>query len=504
MSHRQFYAALLMALACAFSVAAQPPAQRPAAQATPTPVAAASKPLAFVNNQPVTLADLDPQLRTTVENVDKDVEEVRRRSLEAQIGQIILTAEARKRNVTVEQLVKGELGSKVTDPTEEEIKTIYEQNRNYFGSADLAQARPVIIQQVRNQRGQQLLDAYLVTLRKSYPVVMGTDVNAPNLGPVVVLATVAGQTIKASAINDDARLKRYIYEIRRQTFEAERAGVEIKINNLLLEAEARRRNTTPEALMKTEVSDKIRHPTEAEIAKFYEENKARLNGAQLATVHDDIAAFLEQPERERLEQALVERLRAGAQIRLMITEPEPLVEKISTDDDPVRGAADAPVTVIEFTDFQCPACGAIHPVLDDLLKTYAGRVRFVVRDFPLEQHAQARKAAEAANAANAQGKFFEYAALLFKNQSALDVASLKKYAADLGLDQARFNAALDGGTYAAEVQKDVTEGEEYGIDSTPTIFINGVRQRDLTPEGLRAALERALAQAGKQPARTTK
>ncbi|HEX8138833.1 MAG TPA: thioredoxin domain-containing protein [Pyrinomonadaceae bacterium] len=505
MSHRQFYAAVLLAVACALRVAAQPAAQRPAApapaQATP---AAASKPLAVVNNQQVTLADLDPQLRSTIENVDKDVEEVRRRSLDAQIGQIILTAEARKRNVTVEQLVKAELGSKVTDPTEAEIKTIYEQNRNYFGSADLAQARPVIVQQVRNQRGQKLLDDYLLTLRKSYPVVMGADVNAPNLGPAVVLATVAGQTIKASAINDDPRIKRYIYEIRRQTFEAERAGIEIKINNLLLEAEAKRRNTTPEALMKTEVTDKIRHPTEAEITKFYEENKARLNGAQLATVHDDIAAFLEQPERERLEQALVERLRAGAQIRLMITEPEPLVEKISTDDDPVRGAADAPVTVIEFTDFQCPACGAIHPVLDELLKTYAGRVRFVVRDFPLEQHPQARKAAEAANAANAQGKFFEYAALLFKNQSALDVASLKKYAADLGLDQARFNAALDNGTYAAEVQKDIDDGKEYDIDSTPTIFINGVRQRDLTPEGLRAALERALARAAKAPAPTTR
>jgi protein-disulfide isomerase len=509
MSHRNFYAALLAALACALSVAAQPPAQRPApgtgatAQTTPGP-ASASKPLAVVNNQQVTLADLDPQLRTTIENIDNDVAEVRRRSLDAQIGQIILTAEAKKRNVTVEQLVKSELGSKVTDPTEAEIKTIFDQNRNYFGSADLAQARPVIIQQVRNQRGQQLLDDYLIALRKTYPVVMGTDVNAPNLGPTVVLATVAGQTIKAAAVNDDPRLKRYIYEIRRQTFEAERAGVEVKINNLLLEAEAKRRNTTPEALIKTEVADKIRHPTEAEITKFYEENKARLNGAQLPTVHDDIAAFLEQPEREKLEQALVERLRAGAQVRLMITEPEPLVEKISTDDDPARGEASAAVTVIEFTDFQCPACGAIHPVLDELLKSYSTRVRFVVRDFPLEQHPLARKAAEAANAANAQGKFFEYAALLFKNQSALDVASLKKYAADLGLDQARFNAALDSGTYAAEVQKDVAEGEDYGIDSTPTIFINGVRQRDLTPEGLRAGIERALAQAGKPSARTTK
>lgn len=505
MNYRNFYAAPLVALACILSVAAQSPAQKPApatpptGQTTPAP---ASKPLAVVNNQQITLADLDPQLRSTIENIEKDVAEIRRGSLDAQIGQIILAAEAKKRGTTVEQLVKTELGGRVTDPTEEEIKTVFEQNRNYFGSSDLAQARPTIIQQVRNQRGQQLLDEYLVALRKNYPVVMGTDVNAPNLGPGAVLATVAGQTIKASDINDDPRLKRYIYEIRRRTFEAERQAVEVKINNLLLEAEARRRNTTPEALMKAEVIDKIRHPTEAEVTKFYEENKSRLNGAELATVHDDIVAFLEQPEREKLEKAFADRLRAGAQIRLMITEPEPLVEKISTDDDPARGAADAAVTVVEFTDFQCPACGAIHPVLDELLKSYAGRVRFVVRDFPLDQHPMARKAAEAANAAHAQGKFFEYAALLFKNQSALDVASLKRYAADLGLDQARFNTALDSGTYAAEVQKDVRDGQDYGIDSTPTIFINGVRQHDLSPEGLRAGLERALSRAGKSTARS--
>jgi protein-disulfide isomerase len=507
MSCRYIYAALLLPAAFALSVAAQPsPARTPAAGGTQaagqTPAAAQSKPLAVVNNQQITLADLDPQLRTVIENIDKDIAEVRRRSLDAQIGKILLEAEAKKRGVTVEQLVKTEISSKVSDPTEEEIKTVFDANRSYFGTADLTQARPVIVQQVRNQRGQQLLDEYLATLRKSYPVQMGTDVNTPNLGPSVVLATAAGQTIKAAAINDDARIKRYIYEIRRQTFEAERQGVEVKINNILLEAEARRRNTTPEALMKAEVTDKIRHPTEAEVTKFYEENKARLNGAALAAVRDDIVAFMEQPEREKLEQALVERLRAGAQIRLMITEPEPLVEKISTDDDPSRGEAGAAVTVIEFTDFQCPACGAIHPVLDELLKTHGARVRYVVRDFPLDQHPLARKAAEAANAAHAQGKFFEYAALLFKNQSALDVASLKKYAADLGLDQARFNTALDSGTYAAEVQKDLADGEAYGIDSTPTIFINGVRLRDLSPEGLRASLERALSQAGKSPART--
>src|SRR4029079_14499161 len=103
----------------------------------------------------------------------------------------------------------------------------------------------------------------------------------------------------------------------------------------------------------------------------------------------------------------------------------------------------------------------------------------------------ARKAAEAANAANAQGKFFEYIAILFKNQKALDVPSLKKYASEVGLDRARFDAALDRGVYAAEVQKDVEDGEMYGVGSTPTIFINGVQLNILSAEGLRAAIDRA-------------
>jgi protein-disulfide isomerase len=135
----------------------------------------------------------------------------------------------------------------------------------------------------------------------------------------------------------------------------------------------------------------------------------------------------------------------------------------------------------------------MHPVIDEILKSYGNRARLVVRDFPLSMHAQARKAAEAANAANAQGKFFEYIPVLFKNQSALDIASLKKYASDLGLDRARFDAALDSGQYATEVSHDVADGEAYGVDATPTLFINGVRLRNMTAEGLRAAIDSALA-----------
>jgi protein-disulfide isomerase len=234
------------------------------------------------------------------------------------------------------------------------------------------------------------------------------------------------------------------------------------------------------------------------VAKFYSENKARIPG-ELATVSNQIASFLQEQDRQRLEQDLSKRLRAGANIRILISEPALPVQSISVDDDPARGNANAAVTIVEFTDFQCPSCAAMAPVLDEVLKSYGSKVRLVVRDFPLAMHANARKAAEAANAANAQGKFFEYAALLFKRQDALDVPSLKKYATELGLDRARFDAALDGGKYAAEVKHDMDDGEIYGVDSTPAVFVNGVALRDLSIEALRALIDRGLAAANSAP-----
>ena len=266
------------------------------------------------------------------------------------------------------------------------------------------------------------------------------------------------------------------------------------IDDTLLLEEAQRRQIGPEQIIRTEISDKVHNPTEEEVTKFYSENKARING-DLNTVRNQVVIYLQDESRKRLEKELSDRLRKGANIRWLITEPAQPVQNISVDDDPSRGDVNAPVTIVEFTDFQCPACAAMHPVLEEVLKSYGNKVRFVVRDFPLNQHEFARKAAEAADAANAQGKFFEYTAILFKNQKALDVPSLKKYASELGLDRARFDAALDRGVYAAEVKKDIEDGEMYGVGSTPTIFINGVQLKNLSAEGLREAIDHALSTA---------
>ena len=147
---------------------------------------------------------------------------------------------------------------------------------------------------------------------------------------------------------------------------------------------------------------------------------------------------------------------------------------VSPDDDPYWGPVDAPVTIIEFSDYQCPYCKIFYDqTLPQIQTTYAGQVRFVYRDFPLSSiHAYAQKAAEASECADDQGRFWEYHALLWANQQALDIADLKDYAADLGLDTATFDDCLDSGKNGQEVEDDYADGVGYGVNGTPWFFIN--------------------------------
>lgn len=460
--------------------------QAKAADSLPPPQNA----LAVVNGLPVTFEDINPKVREAVSNLDKEISEMRRRGLTNQVNMLLFEAEAKKRKVTLEQLLDVEVHSRIPPPTEEEIKYIYEGNREQIGPMTLDEARPRIVAVVREQRAAGLMDELATRLRMMYVVEWGAaDANAQGLAPSTVLATVAGRSLTVADLT--VVLKPAINDLRLRVYEAERLAVEAKISELLMDAEARRRRISRDELIRIEISNKTRRPTDDEIVKFYEANKARIEG-DLNARRADIATYLEQEERSRLEQALVARLRSTASVRILIPEPEGYMQKISTDDDPSRGAPNAPVTVVMFTDFQCPACSGTHPVLNEVLKQYGARVRLVVRDFPLAQHQWAQKAAEAAGAANAQGKFFEYVDILYRNQQALDVASLKKYAGDLGLDRARFDADLDSGKYAAEVAHDIQDGKAYGVGVTPTIFVNGVRLLDLGDRGIKEAIDRAL------------
>ena len=171
--------------------------------------------------------------------------------------------------------------------------------------------------------------------------------------------------------------------------------------------------------------------------------------------------------------------------------------QVSVDDDAVLGDSDAPVTMIEFSDYECPFCGRhFSDTYPQIKKDYVdtGKVKIVFRDFPLSFHPNAQKAAEAAECAGEQGKYYEMHDKLYQNQQALDVASLKAYAQQLGLKTADFNKCLDDGKMASEISKDASEGGSYGVQGTPAFFINGKLVSGAQPfAAFKAAIDAELA-----------
>jgi len=171
------------------------------------------------------------------------------------------------------------------------------------------------------------------------------------------------------------------------------------------------------------------------------------------------------------------------QVAREVTDQLPTVN-VSSDDDPVKGDKNASVTIIEFGDFQCPYCEMFATnVLPEIEKNYikTGKAKFVYRDFPLSFHQYAEKAAEAAECADEQGKFWNYHDKLFQNQNTLDTDNLKRFAQELGFNTTKFNDCLDSGKMTTEVQKDVSDGGSYGVSGTPAFFINGIDVQGAQP-----------------------
>jgi protein-disulfide isomerase len=466
----------------------QPP---PEVRPTPTPAPPPTKPfpVVVVKDQTISTSEFEADLRQEVESVDYQIALARASILDLQINTTLLQVEAKKRSITPHRLYELEVLRKIPVPPPAQVKRVIDDNPTQFAGMSPALAERQVLAYLHDQFEGKLADDLVKRLRVSNPVQKGVDVNSPNLAPEAIVATIGGQPVRAAELNE--RLKPIIYKIKLTAYELVMQRANQMVDDLLLLAEAGRRNIGPEAIIRTEITEKIKRPTDAEITSFYNENKARING-DLNSVRNQVVGYLQAEDQVRLEKQLSDRLRKDADIRWLISAPAQPVQNISVDDDPSRGPANALVTVVEFTDFQCPACAAMHPVLEEVLNSYGTKVRFVVRDFPLTIHPEARKAAEAANAAKAQGKFFEYAAILFKRQSALDVPSLKKYASELGLDRTRFDGELDRGIYEAEVKHDLDDGEIYGVGVTPTIFVNGVQLRILSADALREAIDKAL------------
>ncbi len=175
--------------------------------------------------------------------------------------------------------------------------------------------------------------------------------------------------------------------------------------------------------------------------------------------------------------------------------PPPIQSFTITSKDHLIGPASAPVTLIEYSDFECPFCAKFFPTTQQVIKEYGNKVRLVYRHFPLTSiHPLAQKAAEASECASEQGKFWQFHDLVFANQTLLSAEQLKIWGKDLGLNTTKYNDCLDSGKYATRVQADAQEGEQKGVRGTPATFVNGELISGALPfEAMKQIIDAALA-----------
>jgi protein-disulfide isomerase len=256
-------------------------------------------------------------------------------------------------------------------------------------------------------------------------------------------------------------------------YDGRRAALDGIIADALLEAEAEARGVTPTELLAQETAARVREVTEGEVLSFYNANRGQMQGRPLEVMRGAIRNFLQDQAAADARQAYIDELRAAGPAVTMLLDA-PRQEIALSESDPMIGNPDAPITIVEFSDFQCPFCAAAMPTLKQLREDYGDQVRLVWKDFPLTQiHPDAYRAAQAGRCALEQGEFWEMHDVLFANQQALDDASLKLHAASLGLDTAAFDACFDSARYEPDVQAGMNMGTLLGVSATPTVFING-------------------------------
>jgi protein-disulfide isomerase len=284
-----------------------------------------------------------------------------------------------------------------------------------------------------------------------------------------------GQKITFGELND--RIKEPLANLEKQKYQTRKQGLDGFVVEKLVKAEATKRNLSEEQLVKTEVDDKIPQPPEEEIKKLYEEAKERLPpGTTYDQVKPQIVDFLTGSKKQERARDYFAELKKNANVQITLPEPPrpPVERKEVAATGPAKGPDSAPVTIVEFSDFQCPFCSRAIKTVDEVMKAYPDKVKLVFRQFPLEFHKEAPKAAEAALCAADQNKFWEFHDTLFANQSALQPDKLKEHAKTVGLDTAKFNKCLDSGEKAAAVKTDQEAGQKVGVNGTPAFFINGI------------------------------
>lgn len=298
--------------------------------------------------------------------------------------------------------------------------------------------------------------------------IAGLCQNTESSLPSAPVATINGSVV--SEVDLASVVAGQLQPLRQQEYELKSKALDQLITKRLLETEAAKQGISVDQLTDREVKAKVGAPSDSEVEAYYFGQRDRLQ-RPLSEVRSQLREALRHSRIQDGMQQYVARLKAASTIVVWLNPPR---VELAGHSNRIRGNSDAPVTIVEFSDFHCPFCKRVQPTLNELLSRYDGKVRLVFRDFPLNNlHPQARAAAEAANCAGDQSKFWEYHDLLFAQAPRASSDDLKDYARTVGLNTEKFDNCIFQRTHHDAVQRDIDEATRVGMTGTPGFFING-------------------------------
>ncbi|MBV8772851.1 MAG: thioredoxin domain-containing protein [Deltaproteobacteria bacterium] len=302
----------------------------------------------------------------------------------------------------------------------------------------------------------------------------GTAASKPQTSGVPLCSDTASNTVLARVGDHPVTQGEVDTKIAQQLYDLRKQALDDIIDQYLLRQAAQKVGLSPADYVNRQVRSTTPRVTADEAQHFYGEHKAQLDartgGHSFSQIESRLIAALQRQRDEDVQQELIRKLRAQNHVSVLLEAPH---MSVASAGHPSTGATSAPVTVIEFSDFQCPFCRAAESSIKQVRQKYGDQVRLVYMDFPLGFHPHAMDAARAGRCAAEQGKFWQFHDALFLDQKKLDPEGLKQTARRVGLDADKFNTCFSSDRHSAGIRQDMAEGTALGVTGTPTFFING-------------------------------
>ncbi len=314
-----------------------------------------------------------------------------------------------------------------------------------------------------------------------------------------IAATVGGEVITNKRL--DVLLSPKLLETQVEIYRMKKEKLDQLIVEVILDKEAKQQGKTVEDLVEQLAPASLSTVQESEIDKYMQDNRDKIQGyrGNLPELRQRIGAFLGQQKRAQVIKNYVQALEPKYGVRIFVPVPFPPKVNVDTQGAPTLGPSDAPVTIVEFSDYECPACRASHEIVKQIRAAYGDRVQWIYKEYPLRRHKDAFKAAEASHCAEDQGKFWEYQERLF-TAADLSPEGMVNMAVQLGMSKEKFSQCLQDSIHKSLVEKNVQDAVQAGLDRTPSFMINGqVYAGAPSLEAFSGMIDEELKKAGPQP-----